>query len=128
MTPTETNARNADDEPRLINPRSSWIRVVSASAKIGVPWRSSILDHRLAKGIALSRANAHVVLEAATVMDMEQNKVMMSTSKVRAMAPPGDPITLPKMYGSACPTGAPRISANSGSVAHKGIICSHDVD
>src|SRR5687768_6737127 len=36
MTPTETKARNAEEEPRLIRPRSICTTVVRARAKMGV--------------------------------------------------------------------------------------------
>ena len=36
MTPTDTKARKADEEPRLIKPSSICTTVVRASAKMGV--------------------------------------------------------------------------------------------
>lgn len=60
---------------------------------MGVPCRSSTLDHTLDSGMARSRAKAHVVLEAATVMEMEQNRVMMRTRAVRAIPPALVPMT-----------------------------------
>jgi len=37
MTPTETNARNADEDPRFISPRSICTIVVKTRAQIGTP-------------------------------------------------------------------------------------------
>lgn len=60
---------------------------------MGVSCRLLTLDQTLERGIASSRAKAHVVREAATVMEMEQNSVMMRTSAVRAIPPAWEPIT-----------------------------------
>lgn len=89
---------------------------------MGVPCRVSTLDHSRDKGKALSRANAHVHREAATVMEIEQNSVMTRTRNVRPSPPPGESMTTPKIYGRACPTGAPRMSSNGGIVAQIGIM------
>lgn len=101
ITPTDTNARNADDDPKLMRPSSIWTTVVNTRDQIGVPWRVSTLDHSRETGMALSRAKAHVHRDAATVMEIEQNSVMTSTRNVKPRPPPGEPITTPKMYGNA---------------------------
>jgi len=80
---------------------------------MGVPCRVSTLDQSRDKGKALSRANAHVHLDAATVIEIEQNSVMIRMRNVRPT---------PKMYGRACPTGAPSMSSNGGIVAQMGMI------
>lgn len=104
----------------LYAPRCRYL--TNVRAKIGVPCRVSTLDQSRDKGKALSRANAHVQREAATVIEMEQNSVMTSTRNVRPSPPPGESMTTPKMYGRACPTGAPRMSSKGGKVAQIGIM------
>lgn len=121
ITPTETNARKADDEPRLMRPSSICTAVVSTSDQMGVPWRVSTLDQRRETGMALSRAKAQVQRDAATVMEMEQKSVMTSTRKVSPRPPPGEPITTPKMYGRAWAIGASRMSSRGGKVAQMGL-------
>lgn len=61
---------------------------------MGVPCRLLTFDQTLERGMASSRAKAHVVREAATVMEMEQKRVTMRTSAVRAIPPAWVPITL----------------------------------
>lgn len=90
---------------------------------MGVPCRLLILDQTLANGTALSRANAQVVRDAATVMDIEQSIVIMRMRTVRTSAPLGEPTTRKKTYGMACPSGAVNISCKSGSVAQIGMTC-----
>lgn len=97
MTPTLTNARNADEEPRFTTPNNIWMAVVRPSAQMGAPWRESTLDQRRSSGIALSRENAQVHRDAATVAEMEQKKVMTRTRKVKPRPPPGESMTLLKM-------------------------------
>lgn len=55
-------------------------------------------------------------------MEIEQNSVMTRTSNVRPNPPPGESMTTPKMYGSACPTGAPSMSSRGGRVAQIGMM------
>lgn len=91
-------------------------------AIMGVPWRLSTLLHSLERGMARSRAKAHVVLEAATVMEMEQKRVTMRTRAVRAMPPALVPITRWKIMGRTWPRGAARRSSSGGRVAQIGMI------
>lgn len=55
--------------------------------------RLSTRDQRWESGSASSRANAHVVRDAATVMLMEQKRVIVNMSDVRATPPAGEPMT-----------------------------------
>lgn len=89
---------------------------------MGVPCRTSTFDQSLDKGRALSRANAQVHRDAATVIEIEQNRVMTRTRNVRPSPPPGESMTTPKMYGRACPTGAARMSSRGGRVAQMGMM------
>ena len=86
MTPTEMKALKADVDPKLISPSSNCIRVTSATARTGMPRRSSTLDQTEDRGTALSRAKAQVVREAATVIEMDAKKVMMRISTVNPAA------------------------------------------
>lgn len=98
------------------------VQLTSVRAKMGVPCRTSTLDHSRDKGRALSRANAQVHREAATVMEIEQNSVITRTRNVRPRPPPGESMTTPKMYGRACPTGAAKMSSKGGRVAQMGMM------
>lgn len=122
ITPTETNAKKAELLPKLISPSNNWIKVVSTSAQMGVPCFLSTRDHSVANGMALSRAKAHVHRDAATVMEMEQKKVMIRMRKVRPRPPPGESMTTPKIYGRAWPMGAERMSSSGGKVAQMGLV------
>ena len=97
-------------------------QLTSVRAQMGVPCRVSTLDQSRDRGRALSRANAHVHREAATVIEIEQNSVMTRTRNVRPSPPPGESMTTPKIYGRACPTGAANMSSRGGRVAHMGIM------
>lgn len=89
---------------------------------MGVPCRMSTWDQSRDKGRALSRANAQVHRDAATVIEIEQNSVMTRTRNVRPSPPPGESMTTPKMYGRACPTGAARMFSRGGRVAQMGMM------
>lgn len=122
MTPTETKARKALVLPRLIRPRRSCTSVTRTSAYTGTPSLGCTLAKSFEPGIASSRANAHVHRDAATVIEMEQNIVIARTRKVSANPPPGEPITMWKIYGSAWPPGARRTSSSGGMVTQIGIM------
>jgi len=97
MTPTETKARKALVLPRLMRPRSICTMVTRMRALNGTPSLLLTFEKNLEPGMASSRANAHVQRDAATVMEMEQNMVIIRTRKVSANPPPGEPITMWKM-------------------------------
>ena len=122
MTPTDTKAVKAELEPRLISPSSICTIVVRIKALTGTASFSLTTENIAAPGIASSRANAHVHLEAATVIEIEQNIVTPKTKKVSPRPPPGEPITTLKIYGRACPLGAARISSSGGRVAQIGMM------
>lgn len=113
-------AVNAEVEPRLINPSRSSIIVTRVRAYNGMPSRLSTVAQMRGKGMPLSLANAQVVRDVATVILMLHTHVKSRTRKLRPKPPAGEPITWLNMYGSACPEGAPMMSANGGSVKQMG--------
>lgn len=92
--------------------------VTRSKANTGVSLTT--FDHIRDNGIARSLANAHVDLDAAVVIETEQNSATPSTKNMSARPPPGVPMTVLKIYGTACANGAARTSSKGGSVKHIG--------
>lgn len=122
MTPTDTNAVNADEEPKLMRPSSICTTVTRMRAFSGTPRVVLTVAKTEEQGSARSRAKAHVQRDAATVMEMLQKRVMTRTRNVRPRPAPGEPMTIWKMYGRAWPAGAPMMAVRGGRVAQRGMM------
>lgn len=74
ITPTDTKAKKAEDDPRLMSPSNISTTVVNPSAQMGTPCRLSTRLHSLEIVMALSRTKAHMQRDAPTVMEMEKKE------------------------------------------------------